>query len=376
MNTDRIQSTLQTLFQDQTRWPHPHRRLIFWYDPEGQFQDTFNELELPAIEKLTLGDTPFTTKHWLLIQQPEQDFLLYAPFPEPAPLDNWLLDLQKSGMPFSADRAALLFADFGFTLRHLETVLRQHLKFFDHKKRADSLQAMQLPPETTELGLQLALLSVLAGLKVPDPILLIRKVLMGGLLETENLLWQEIQKFVSAQAFWQVVKNHLGLSDPNPSLYKLASRLLVTHLDTALHGSLPPNLESQVIAPGQRAYAFIDQWMRDQQDVLAWQKLSQQIGEDLKIFSQLEPLSAESLQDAATFEAIDQVLIRQCVAECLIQHPVWQRTARVVGQYDQNAVGRNVGTTPHDLDLAAEKRVMAVVNPSRRRRNVSSVKRV
>ncbi len=315
MNTDRIQSTLQTLFQDQTRWPHPHRRLIFWYDPEGQFQDTFNDLELPAIEKLTLGDTPFTAKHRLLIQQPDRDFLLYAPFPEPAPLDNWLLDLQKSGLTFSANRAALLYADFGFTLRHLETVLRQHLKFFDRKNRADSLQAMQLPPDTTEFGLQLALLSVLAGLKVPDPTLLIRKALMGGLLETENLLWQEIQKFVSAQAFWQVVKDHLGLSDPNPSLYKLTSRLLTTHLDTALHGPLPPNLEPQVIAPSQRAYAFIDQWMRDQQDVSAWQKLSQQIGEDLKIFSQLEPLSAESMQDAATFEAIDQVLIRQCVAE-------------------------------------------------------------
>jgi uncharacterized protein (TIGR02687 family) len=315
MNTDRIQSTLQILFQDQTRWPHPHRRLIFWYDPEGQFQDTFNELELPAIEKLTLGDTPFTAKHRLLIQQPEQNFLLYAPFPEPAPLDNWLLDLQKSGLTFSADRAALLYADFGFTSRHLETVLRQHLKFFDHKKRSESLQAMQLTPETTEFELQLAFLSVLTGLKVPDPSQLMRQVLMGGLLETENLLWQEIQKFVSAQAFWQVVKDHLGLTDPNPSLYKLTSRLFITHLDLSLHGSLPLNLAPQVIAPGQRAYAFIDQWIRDQQDVSAWQKLSQQISEDLKIFNQLEPLSAEILQDAATFEAIDQVLIRQCVAE-------------------------------------------------------------
>jgi uncharacterized protein (TIGR02687 family) len=315
MNTDRIQSTLQTLFQDQTRWPHPHRRLIFWYDPEGQFQDTFNELELPAIEKFTLGDTPFTAKHQLLIQQPDRDFLLYAPFPEPAPLDNWLLDLQKSGLTFSADRAALLYADFGFTLRHLETVLRQHLKFFDHKKRSESLHAMQLSSDTTEFGLQLALLSVLAGLKVPDPTLLIRKVLMAGLQETDNPLWQGIQKFVSTQAFWQVVKDLIGLNAPKPSLEKLAHQLLITHLDTALRGPLPQNLESLVIAPGQRAYAFIDQWMRYQQDVSAWQNLSREIGEDLKIFNQLEPLSADSLQDAATFEAIDLVLIRQCVAE-------------------------------------------------------------
>jgi uncharacterized protein (TIGR02687 family) len=319
MNTTRIQTTLQTLFQDDTRWVHPCRRLIFWYDPEAQFQDTFNDLHLPEVEKLILGDTPFTTKYQLLIQQPQQAFLLYAPFPEPSTQENWLLDLQKSGLTFSADRAALLYADFGFKERHLESVIRQHLKFFDNKKRVETLLAMQLPPETTESGLRLALLSVLAGLKVPDPTLLIRQVLIGGLLESENILWLDIQRFVSAQAFWQVVQEHLGLTEINPSLYKLFSRLLVTHLDTSLHGPLPQSLESQVITPGQRAYAFVDQWMRDQQDAPAWQNLSRQLDEDLKIFAQLEPLAPETLKDAATFESIDQVLIRQCVVELKAQ---------------------------------------------------------
>lgn len=337
MSCDRIQSTLLSLFKDDSRWPHPHRRLVFWYDPDAQFQDTFNELTLPAVEKLALGDTPFNAKYQLLIQQPHQDFLVYAPFPEPAPSENWLLDLQKAALTFSADRAALLFADLGFNERRLETVLRQHLKFFDNKKRAETLQAMQLSHDTNESGLQLAMLSVLAGLKVPDPTLLIRQVLMGGLLKTENTLWQDIQKFVSAPAFWQVVQDNLGLTDPNPSLSKLLRRLLITHLDTALLGPLPKYLESQVITPGQRAYAFIDQWMRDQQDVSAWQSLSQQMAEDLKIFGHLEPLPPENLQDAATFEAVDQVIIRQCVAELKAQagdlkrwHPLIQSRRTLV----------------------------------------------
>lgn len=129
MNTDRIQSTLQNLFQDASRWPHPHRRLVFWYDPEAQFQETFQELELPNVEKLRLGDTPFTTKYQLVIQHPTQNFLLYAPFAEPDPQENWLLDLQKSGLSFSADRAALLYADFGFHNRHLESILR-HQRYY------------------------------------------------------------------------------------------------------------------------------------------------------------------------------------------------------------------------------------------------------
>ena len=318
MNTDRIQTTLQHRFQNDILWPHPHRRLIFWYDADRQFQDTFNDLDIPNVAKLTLGDTPFTTKYHLLIEAPQQNFLLYAPFSEPAPQANWLLDLQKSGLSFSADRAALLYADLGLKERQLETTIRQHLKFFDSKKRTEALAAMELAT-TNESGLLLAMICVLAGLKVPNPDRPIRQVLIGGLLETENVLWIEIQKFVSASAFWQLVKEHLSFQDPNPTLYKLMSRLLITHLDTSLHGPISPSLESQVILPGQRAYAFIDQWMRDREDVSAWQKLSKQIGAELDIFPKLESISSDSLQDAATFEDIDRAIVRQCVTELKVQ---------------------------------------------------------
>lgn len=77
MNRDRIQASLQTLFQDDSCWRSAKaRRIVFWYDADGQFQPTFEELTLPNVTKLQLGDAPFTTKHRLLIQAPEQAFLL------------------------------------------------------------------------------------------------------------------------------------------------------------------------------------------------------------------------------------------------------------------------------------------------------------
>jgi hypothetical protein len=134
MNRDRIQTSLQAIFQDDARWPHKGRRIVFWYDPDGQFRPDFEALDLPGITPFTLGDTPFTTKHQLLIEAPEQSFLLYAPFAEPSPADNWLLDIQKSSQLFSADRAALIFADLKLNERSLEGVIRQHLKFFNSGK--------------------------------------------------------------------------------------------------------------------------------------------------------------------------------------------------------------------------------------------------
>lgn len=355
MNITRVQNTLINLFTDDSRWPHKGRKLVFWYDAEAQFRDTFADLDLANIEKLELDHTPFTLKYRLLVEQPDQPFLLYAPFPEPPPGENWLLDLQKSGMTFSADQAALIYADLGFHERRLEGLIRQYLKFFNNRKRVETLQAMQLPPDTSDRTLLLAMLSVIAGLKVPDSRVFIRQVLMQGLLESDNPLWDEITRFVSVEAFWQVAQDYFNLKDEKPSLRKLMTRLLITHLDVALHGPLLSDLEQYVITLGQRAYAFIDQWMRDQRDTESLKELSTQIEKGLNIFGLLEPLSPDMLHEAATFEAIDQVLIRQCVAEVLAQASdiirwrTWLKSRRTLPWFDKYEGIYNALETAIDL---------------------------
>ncbi len=324
MNTIRIQNTLQNLFQDSARWLHPGRRIVFWYDPDQQFASSFNELQLEGVEKLQLADTPFTTKYHLLVEKPTQAFLLYAPFGEPAPQENWLLDIQKSGLTFSADPAALIYADLGLRSRRLETVIREHIKFFRNRKRTEALQAMGISPDSDERGLLLAMLSVLAGLKVPDAGSLIRRVLLEGLLESDNNLWSDIERFVSLEAFWEVVQEHTDFPKQNPSLNKLFVQLLVTHFAQSLHGAIPSGLANQVITPKQRAYAFIDQWMRDQQDSPGWKTLSNEVAEQLHIFDALENLEPEVLFEAASFEVVDQVLIRACVKT--LRSQIWQPT--------------------------------------------------
>lgn len=324
MNTSQIQTLLQNLFQQDSRWPHTQRRIIFWYDPDGQFVSIFEELEINDVKKIQLGDTPFTLKYRLLIEEPEQNFLLYAPFPQPEPQENWLLDIEKSSLTFSADPAALIYANLGLRDRFLEDTIRQHLKkFFNCKKRISHLQSMAISPDTEERGLILAMLSVLVNLKVPDGNLLIREVLLKGLLESDNPSWHDIVTFVSAKAFWDVVEECTGFSSNTPSLTKLFTHLLITHFSISLNtpSSLTPIKESpltekiadKIIKPGQRAYSFIDQWMRDDKHREGWQKLSQEISEQLQIFDLIENEPPEILYTSASFEVIDQVLIRSCV---------------------------------------------------------------
>jgi uncharacterized protein (TIGR02687 family) len=313
MSTNRIQNTIQNIFQDSARWSHSQRRIVFWYDPDRQFSSDFDQLQIADVEKIQLADNPFTVKYRLLVEYPQQNFLLYAPFAEPHPQENWLLDIQKSGLIFSADPAALIYADLGLNQRRLEKLIREYAKFFNNKKRLEDLQAMAISPDSDERELYLAMLSVLAGLKVPDAIALIRRVLLKGLLETDNPLWTDIVRYVSPAAFWDIVQEHTGFTSPNPSLNKLCVHLLVTHFAKSLHGEIPPQLADKAIAPAQRAYAFIDQWMRDQQDSQGWKKLSEEVADQLDIFNIIENLSPAILYEAASFEVVDQVLIRACV---------------------------------------------------------------
>ncbi len=173
MDIRQIESNLASFFMPNDSLKP--RQLVFWYDPKEDFGEDFAELTLPnGVEKLTLGTTPFTVKYKLLVEAPTSSFLLYAPFAEPPPQENWLLDLQKQGELFSADQAALLFRQYGFHERSLQNYLREHLNFFKAKKRRDALSALGLPKETSEMDLRIGLLSVLAGLKVADPSQLIR----------------------------------------------------------------------------------------------------------------------------------------------------------------------------------------------------------
>ncbi|BAU15877.1 alkaline phosphatase domain-containing protein (plasmid) [Leptolyngbya sp. NIES-3755] len=106
---------------------------------------------------------------------------------------------------------------------------------------------MKLPSDTSDRDLLLAMQSVLVNLKMPDAPSLLRRVLQAGLLESDNPLWADLTRFLSAQSFWQTVQTYTDFHDPNPSLLKFFIRLLITHFERSLHGALPAQLERQVI---------------------------------------------------------------------------------------------------------------------------------
>lgn len=361
MDASQLAESLNATFAALQQKGYGSRVLVFWYDDQAEFTETFEELSLAeGVEKLKLDHTPFWVKYHLLQEKPDTSFLVYAPHPEPPERENWLLDLQLQAELFSADRAALVFRQLGLRERSLQQLVRTHLSFFQSKQRLSALSKMTLDPESSSFDLRLAMMCVLAGVKVADPQQLLRTLLRGGLSEAENDLFAEITKHLGADAVWQLVAHTLAYQRENPSLRDLFISLSVTHLQQQLGAPLPDALQAKCITPSTKAYVFVDQWLRHRDDAPHWEALSEQIVEDLNIPALARALSPGEYASAETFKVFDAALIQQAVQVLtspqgdLAEVQDWLAARKVLHWYPAFAAGYEALEAACELLLALQ----------------------
>ena len=94
---------------------------------------------LPGVETIELQNNEFGVKHLILREKPAQKFLLYHAGPQPADLDNWLLDVQLAQATFSADQVSLWMSDLGLS-PSLWDLVQEHIEFFKNDKRRTALK--------------------------------------------------------------------------------------------------------------------------------------------------------------------------------------------------------------------------------------------
>ena len=77
------------------------RKLVFWYDENGEFAEDIDTLELTNAKVLRLEkDNQFFIKHFLECVDTTTHYLVYAPFPKPDIRDNHLEDILRYSKRF------------------------------------------------------------------------------------------------------------------------------------------------------------------------------------------------------------------------------------------------------------------------------------
>jgi len=231
--TSRIHESLDTALA--------RKRVVFWYDPNGEWDSEFDDYQPAQAEKLRVEGNEFSVKVAISRAPLEQRFLLYLPSAKPPEPDNWLLDVLLAGHEFTADRASLDIQEAGLTLEFKE-LAQQHKAFFRSPVRNTKLKEL-LRPNDDEAAVRLKMLAVLA--KQPADI---DKLLLHAFSQLDpanpdgddpvEALYGNHQL---SRHFWRAVGEKFGYASPEPNLRDFAVALFNSVSSIGPSGELLPH---------------------------------------------------------------------------------------------------------------------------------------
>lgn len=297
MSNAKILQALGNLFEKQ--------RIVFWYDTRREFRADFESLELPAVEKIELANNEFGVKYRVLRELPEQKFLLFKDGPEPALLENWLLDVQlASGGTFRTDQVALWLSELGLG-PDAYPLLEAHIAFFEAPKRREKLKDL-LAPGDSQHALRQKMLAVCVGSEPRLDVML--ETLLSELAKGSDTRFKLIERSALSAHFWELMKRAYGYTNEQSGLKDFVIELFKTCFLTEVDADFKPQLASE-------AKVFIKRWKDSRSHAEAFESLSAQCADILQIEDKLQVLDYRKLMAVDEFEAIDRKILSELVRE-------------------------------------------------------------
>ena len=347
MDKSQVNTVLDRLFHEQGK------RIVFWNDPQHEFEDTLTALAVPDIKVLRLDrEGALAVKIRVEREDLTGRYLIYAPTPEPDYDDDWLLDIRLYSHTFRADRASIILDELGLANQALRNHIKERKKFFDNKERFKKLQGLA-SPQDTEMDLDRKMLTVLVRADQPDlfAILLALFHSLAGFpvsgvsynqirskpgvlregegendLEDELLLhdkgepnlgtpppaWTFVAKLGLDCAFWQMVKTTFGYTEDKPSLRNLLIRLLLTDYVHHLNGEPPTSLQHLILptTARQNVVTCLSHWRDSASRGSSYDRLSEMVSDILKLDSHLDSLDIDALLNIFTFLPVEKAIAR------------------------------------------------------------------
>ena len=325
-----IHTALERLFHEEGQ------RIVFWNDPEREFQNTLPFLMLEGVTTLRLDEVgALETKIRLERDEPDGKFLLYSPTAEPDDEDDWLLDIRLYSRGFRADRASILLHELGLTHQHLRTHLAERRKFFDAKDRLQKLKSL-VAVDDGAADLDRKMIAVVVKADQPELFNLVRTLFHAWTtevgsgqwavgsedqtiaarrlptadcdLDTPPAVWDQMATLGLDAPFWSMVKASFGYAEDAPTLKNFLLRLLLTDYAHHLKGDAPPAFRGLLLPPSGRfnAVVCLAQWRDSSSQSASYDRLTAQAATRLKMEEHLADLEIDALADVMTFLAVEQ----------------------------------------------------------------------
>lgn len=311
MDTKQLNEALNKIFVEDDE------RIVFWNDPQQEFDRVVENLGLDSINIVRLNQAGgIETKLRIERDEPDSKFLLYAPEEEPEFEDDILLDIRLYSRSFRADRSSIILDELGLARQHLRNHLGLRRKYFDNKERLGKLKQL-VNADDNELDLDRKMLAVVTKADQPELFNIVR-TLFHSMAEQEEVdievpppAWTQIEKFDLDGSFWKMVSTSFGYNDENPTLQKLLMRLMLSDFAHQLGIHVPTAIQkSQLSRSGtQNAVVCLAQWRDSAKQAASYNVLSDMVAGETNIKDQLQGLEPEKLVDTVTFRNVDHTIL-------------------------------------------------------------------
>lgn len=284
------------------------RKLIFWYDDKGDFEEDIDSVVLENAEIYRLKpDNQFYTKRFLEREDTINNYLIYAPFPKPDVKGNHLEDTLLYSKRFFADRASLLTVDLGIEEKY-KPVIEKHIKFFANKERTQRFYDLEIE-NFNEENIIVGLLSAICRTKTCSFEEVVRVMLTDGGLE-DNKFLAESDKYDLLPSFWKLCEQHFGYTDQNPTLEKLVFTMFVTAASKQLGCDVPQGWKSFLSYKSGNIIAFLDNLMNSMLYGGCFDELSKRVSSGLDLKTTFSSMQPEALVDVDMFIDVDRILVK------------------------------------------------------------------
>lgn len=318
MDAPQIVESLTRIFKEE------NERLVFWYDSNKEFEENLNSISIEGITLVKLDQTSsLELKILLELSDTKNQYLIYAPFPEPTYEKDWLLDIRLYSRTFYADSASIILDELKLTQLSMRDHLTNRLSFFRNQERLRSLKKWVTPTDL-ETDLDRKMIAVLVKADQPEPFSIFMHLF--GEFCTEEVCdlsqtissFSEIEKYNLTTSFWEMVARTFGYSENQPKLIDLLIKLLVTDFALNLKAELPKALKHFQLSNKSLALnstVFLSQWRSNINHYSKYNLLSTSISTEVKLTDHLTKLTESELVEVMTFDEVERH-----IARCLRDH--------------------------------------------------------
>ena len=304
-----INTALERIFQEEGA------RIVFWNDPEQEFQNALPFVLLDGVSMVRLDEAgALEVKIRLERVDPVGKFLIYSPAEEPDYEDDWLLDIRLYSRSFRADRASILLQELGLVNQHLRSHIAQRRKFFDSKDRLGKIKPM-VGADDTATDLDRKMISVVTKSDQPELFNILRTIFHAWTeagadldLDIPPAVWAQVEKFELDVSFWSMVKSSFGYSEENPTLKKFLLRLFATDFAHYLKCDITQSLEGLLLPRScwSNVAVCLAQWRDSSSKGASYDRLSAYAATILKIEDHLPKYEIDQLSEVMTFLAVEK----------------------------------------------------------------------